>query len=103
MKFQKPFSNILKYNFLKSDKNLKTYIPAPGVLHMWVLYTIHWFVQCCIWSLGGDCGPTFVCSILTLGGDTVGRHIFGLYGQVECNHDSDIVLLKISPILVIEI
>ena len=27
MKFQKPFSNILKYNFLKPDKNLKTYIP----------------------------------------------------------------------------
>ena len=28
MKFQKTFSNILKYNFLKSDKNLKTYIPG---------------------------------------------------------------------------
>ena len=28
---------------------------------------------------------------------------FGLYGQVECNHDSDIILSKISPILVIEI
>ena len=38
MKFQKPFSNILKYNFLKSDKNLKTYIPVMCTFLLKVLY-----------------------------------------------------------------